>query len=464
MKKILVLLIALLSMQNVPAQVAAGVNECFELTSVVFRMAGAPEYVNNDIPDYANDIDSYFSRYKNHKIINFVQGQRAKNGVSYNAVSSAAALLEIVDGKVRVKEKGDYARISNIDCRWSEESFRKFVTYLNDFYRQTGFNRFYSQHADLYKISASRLDAILKDINLNWFQSFFGKEIESPFVVVSLCNGPHNYAFIGADNRPGIVIGSGADVQGLPVYDKKIAFIVMHELLHNYTNSRIINYWDQIASSSEIIYSHVKNNMAKLAYGDVQVAMIEWLNNLCAISYFQENPISEISVDRLIAQHQTIGFIWMERSVRFMKHFYDNRNRFVSFDEFMPRLMDFVNYTAKDFERVQAEYQNRNPYVVDTYPVSGGSVSSELSEIEIRFSEPMFGSHGMDVPKDENIPMLPLLKMPFWKNETTLIVPVDNTKIEKGRVYGFILDSEPFQSVRLYPLEEPYVYTIKIIE
>ena len=451
-------------MQNVPAQVASGVGECFELTSVVFRLAGAPEYVNNDIPGYADDIESYFSRYKNHKIISFVQRLREKNGVSYNAVSSAAALLEIVDGHVRVKEIKDYARISNFDCRWSEQSFRKFVTYLNDFYRQTAFNRFYLQHADLYKISASRLDAILKDINLNWFKSFFGKEIESPFVVVSLCNGPHNYAFIGTDNRPGIVIGSGADIRGLPTFDKRLTFIVLHELLHSYTNSRIIDHWNQIAASSQIIYSHVKNDMDKLAYGDVQVTMIEWLNNLCAIMYFQENPIPEISVERLIAQHQNIGFIWMERSVRFMKHFYDNRNRFVAFDDFIPQLMDFVNYTAKDFERVQTEYQNRNPYVVDAYPVSGSSVSSELTEIEIRFSEPMFESHGMDVPKDENIPMIPLLKMPFWKNVTTLIVPVDNTKIEKGRVYGFILDPKPFQSERLYPMKEPFVYTIKIIE
>lgn len=55
------------------AQLKSQTNECFELTSIVFRLAEAPEYVNNQISVYTKDIDNYFGKYKKHKLISFAK-------------------------------------------------------------------------------------------------------------------------------------------------------------------------------------------------------------------------------------------------------------------------------------------------------------------------------------------------------------------------------------------------------
>lgn len=49
---------------NASAQIKCEVNECFELTSIVFRLAGAEEYVINDLEKYTSAVDKYFERYK----------------------------------------------------------------------------------------------------------------------------------------------------------------------------------------------------------------------------------------------------------------------------------------------------------------------------------------------------------------------------------------------------------------
>ena len=50
-------------------KISAKVDERIELLSVVCRLAEFKEYVNNNIPSYAKDVDTYFAEYKSHELI-----------------------------------------------------------------------------------------------------------------------------------------------------------------------------------------------------------------------------------------------------------------------------------------------------------------------------------------------------------------------------------------------------------
>ena len=50
-------------------QLTCKVDERMELTSIVFRVAGIEEFTNDNIPEYAKAIDSWFGKYKSHKLI-----------------------------------------------------------------------------------------------------------------------------------------------------------------------------------------------------------------------------------------------------------------------------------------------------------------------------------------------------------------------------------------------------------
>ncbi|MEG2612510.1 MAG: DUF4932 domain-containing protein, partial [Alistipes sp.] len=61
----------------------------------------------------------------------------------------------------------------------------------------------------------------------------------------------------------------------------------------------------------------------------------------------------------------------MEKSVDFMNGFYENRDLYPTVKDYMPQLAIFINEIADDFDQVIADFDNRNPRIVETSPSSG---------------------------------------------------------------------------------------------
>ena len=89
--------------------------------------------------------------------------------------------------------------------------------------------------------------------------------------------------------------------------------------------------------------------MAKIAYGDAQTVMGEWLTNLCAAIYFHENPVDWATAESLATMDERRGFIWINRSVIFMSHFFKNRNQFKTIYDYTHAIIDFMKNTATNF-------------------------------------------------------------------------------------------------------------------
>jgi hypothetical protein len=468
MKKVIFSIITLaftISLAN--AQLKSEVSECFELTGIVSRLAGAPEFSNNLLLNYANAIDSYFAPYIDHPLILFMKEIRERYGISYNAVPTATASLVIKNGKVTVSPDFDISRISEFDPRWDVQTYKKFVTLLNDFYRKTKFRNFYMQHTELHKVAVERLDVLLKSVHPDWFVSFFGEELGNIDVFVSLSNGTGNLALpalVEKRNRC-IVIGTASDQEGLPWFSPVIINIILHELMHHHANSRINACLDQIAPAAQKIFPHIKEKMDNIGYGSAGTTMIEWFNNLCVILYFRDNPGNTRTFEQLTGASQYSGFIWMDRSVRFMEHFHKNRDRFTTIDDYMPQLIGHINYTADNFDYVLKEYENYRPYIVEVFPAPGTTLTQDIKAIEIRFSQVMYGPHGIGIIEDENISVMPYSsENPFWKDEYTYIIPIDPSRIEKGKIYGFKLPRAYFQNRKMYAIKEDYICTFNTDE
>ena len=79
------------------------VDERTELLSIVFRLAGAEEYVNDFVPSYSKDIDAWFATYRDHDAVRFARQIRKMRGVSYDAVMSYAICIEIA-GSIKFRQ------------------------------------------------------------------------------------------------------------------------------------------------------------------------------------------------------------------------------------------------------------------------------------------------------------------------------------------------------------------------
>ena len=64
-----------------------------ELLSLIFRLAGNPEYNMARVESYAGDAEKQFGRFRSHAVVTLAQELRGTQGVSYDAVMSMAVHL-----------------------------------------------------------------------------------------------------------------------------------------------------------------------------------------------------------------------------------------------------------------------------------------------------------------------------------------------------------------------------------
>jgi hypothetical protein len=116
-KAVLCFFIFLCVITHISAQIKSRVDERFELTGIVFRLAGAREYVNNDVKLYANDIDTYFEKFKNHALIKNIEKIREEYGIGYACVSGLAVVLEIKNSKIQLIKDADIHKDDKIKSK-----------------------------------------------------------------------------------------------------------------------------------------------------------------------------------------------------------------------------------------------------------------------------------------------------------------------------------------------------------
>ena len=69
------------------AQIEAAVDPRVELMSIIFRLAGNPEYnMPNSQSPYADDVAAHFGPFRDHPVVKLARKLRQEHGVSYDAV------------------------------------------------------------------------------------------------------------------------------------------------------------------------------------------------------------------------------------------------------------------------------------------------------------------------------------------------------------------------------------------
>ena len=104
--------------------------------SILSRMAGFPEYHMDMAGQYIKDMDSYFKDNTEHPAVQYMKELRNNYGISYDAVMSMAVHLKNKDGILSLIEKDS----PKLDDRWTDVDKDKFLSYLNNFYKDTKFN------------------------------------------------------------------------------------------------------------------------------------------------------------------------------------------------------------------------------------------------------------------------------------------------------------------------------------
>lgn len=450
MRKILVsLLSTILTFQLCFARLEAKVDERFELTSVMFALAGAPEYCQCRIPSYFQEVCTEFMPYDRTPAINFIRELHQFHRIGFNAVPAITGLLEIRKGEICLKPQYDISKISEIDERWDEALLTKFLKSVNEFYTESNFHRFFKKHAPLYELAEERMNAILSDDIENWFAKFYGQSLNTNLeIYLSLMNGPSNYSF-----SSGILIGISNNENGIPTFDKGNTMpLLIHELSHHFTNALVDKYWTQLQEPATRLYTATEELFrTQSAYAGIQTVMNEWLTELVTICYMQEND--GIWVKPMVARDIRKGFVWMRRSVDFMTNFVANRNLYPYFEDFMPQLISFAEFTANNIEWILRENEMSSPYITNVYPAMNSDISG-VKEVVVTFSCPMLGSYGFNGSGSPDASPLYFDSITWSEDGTKMLIGLKTDMIDENKEYGLLLRPQTFLSADYFLLNQ----------
>jgi hypothetical protein len=325
-----------------------------ELMSLIFRLAGNPEYTQDRLPSYIQDVEKYFGAFRNHDAVQMAMQLRRSRGVSFDAVMSMALHVEDVDS---MKERVPLEPVpKSWDRRWTVEDTREFQNAVRSFVKDARFDGFFDAHQDLYRTAESRMEKVLDDHRvLDWFDGFFGARSGASFTVIlgmmngGACYGPR-VVFPDGQEELYCVLGVWLkDRRGLPRFDRSILPTVVHEFCHSYINPLVNSHAGELEKAGEKIFSTVAEAMKRQAYPGWQTMMYESLVRACVVRYRLANE-GEAAAERQIIQENTNRFFWMRDLSNLLGEYEADRGRYPNLDSFFPEIVKFFDTYATSLQ------------------------------------------------------------------------------------------------------------------
>ncbi len=457
MKKLTIIFCGILLSLSSFAQnpIPAHFDEWVDLMSVIWRLSGSREYNLCRIPKYAQEVDSTFAQFKNHPVVELARQYQQESGISYDAVVSYALHLNVIDWDDVIVD-GDYkggngesfeilldniflAGGDNSFDRWSDEQKKAFLEPLNYFFHSSNFHEWYLKQQKLYAEVEKAFNDINKQVDYDWFNSYFGTQSDGQFrVVLSLLVGPHNYGCSAQLKDSTYVLSpvigccENAD-DGSVYYEANMVLpIVIHEFCHHFCNRLNSQNWPLMSKSAEKVFQVKAEQLTQSAYGSSMMMMNETFVRAAVIRYMVSH-YPQISEESLIKVEEKNGFILTQTLCNALKQYEQQRSTYATMSDFMPTIAKAVN----DFDLKQYVQEEKKAAKLNaTYKVNikdgTKNIPSGTYTVVIKFSKPMV--EGVAMNPSTSGSEFPAFQGYSWPNDKTLEV---RFLLKPSTQYGF---------------------------
>ena len=439
-----------------PGAIPVRVDPRIELLSIVFRLAGAPEYSQGRLPGYNEAVDKWFLPFQDHAVVQHGKRLRAQRGISYDAVASFAIHLQGIDPPRFAKAD---TRPERLEARWTKKDAQLFLSDLAAFTKEAKVADFFASQKELYAHAEAQMQKVADTVDMSWFGTFFGERPKARFqIVLGLLNGGGNYgpsALLpdGSEDLYAILGCWEKNEQGLPLYNEKIVPTLVHEYCHSYCNPLVDAHYKQLAAAGKTLFAMTEASMRRQAYGNGRTLLCESLVRACVIRYRAKVEGAEAAA--LEGKEQTrCSFYWVPELAELLARDYEgDRQQHPTLQTFGPQ---FAKFYAEYVPRFQASLQ-KVPKVQQMVPANGAEdVDPATTTIVITFDRPMLDRMWSVVGGGEHFPELKG-KPSYDKERKVLTVPV---ALKPNWTYEFWLNRGRFDSFRAEdgtPLESVHV-------
>ena len=324
-----------------------------ELFSLLFKLAGNPEYSNPRVRKYDDDIDRHFSAQRSHPAVRLARRLRDEDSVSFDAPMSLAVHVS-PPPELKLLVKLD-PWPDEIDRRWKAQTVEQFLVEARKFVKDARFMGFFAEHQPLYRQACQRMQQTLaRQAVAPWFDKFFGDRPDTRFhVILGMMNGGSCYGskLIRADAEGEddyCILGVWrTDDQGAAAFPpREVLPVVVHEFAHSYMNALVDRHRNEFAAAAQAIFATVEPQMRGQAYGNWLTMMRESMVRVTVVRYrvAVEGPMAGLQE---IGEQVSRGFVWMPQLSGCVVQYEQQRDKYPTFDAFMPRVVGFFNDYVK---------------------------------------------------------------------------------------------------------------------
>lgn len=332
----------------------AKVDPRVELMSIIFRLAGNPEYnAACSTSSYSYDVDKHFGRFVTHAVVLKAKELRAKRGIALSAVTSLA--VHVVDA-VDLQEKVSLDRSPpRLDEHWKPDEAREFLELARQFVKDADFAAFIDAHRPLYTASAIRMNQVLRRYDIRrWLDEYFGVQPTADYsVIVGLLVGGWNYGMSVQfpDGREEItpVIGCAHfDDHGIPLIDDSAWLpVIVHEFCHPYSNPLFEKNPEPFRKAAQKLLSRHRATLQSQAYGSWQAVICETLVRASVIRYLDANHGPQVARKDMDEQ-KSRSFLWLPGLCKELERYERQRDKYPTFEHFLPEIAKYLDeYAAR---------------------------------------------------------------------------------------------------------------------
>lgn len=407
-----------------------------ELLSIVFRLAESAPYNSERFGLYTEKIKKHFEPYKNHKLIKFVKELKTHDigAAAFMAVSLDESLNPRIDFSDSIPDK----------C-WGKENAYKFVKLLKEFYTDANCKEFFNENKNLFREAENRYLPLYKQIDLNWFSSFFGSVPNDEFkIIIALGNGGQNYGphVQLANNKREVytIMGVWAtDSLGMAIFPEKEYFLnPIHEFSHSFVNHLVDKNIKALEESGKKLFEPVQEKMERQNYGHWTIMIYESLIRASVIKYMKDHKYSDLDVKKEINHQLNLGYLWIEDLLAAIEEYDSKRTEYPTLESYMTILIDAFQTYSKKIDKYRKEVDLKRPKVVSINEFSNKdkNVSSSLRHITINFDKPLSGD-GISIGYGKQNDACPKFKgYKYSEDKKTITI---EWELEKNKDYDFVL-------------------------
>jgi len=322
--------------------ITISVDPAVELISIIYRLAGMPQYDLRELPGYIADIEEHFRPFRNHRAVETARDLAASHRINGSAPMALAVYLTFpeLEGEAPLDPPPP-----DLDHRWTPDIIAEFLSAVRDFASVSSFSEFYASRSEYYNLSVESLRSSLEghDI-LPWLQEFFGKEPERYAIIVGMQQGYGNYGLSTTSEDGSVEYISIMGANSPAIFRKVPSFsqwwfipTVVHEFAHSFVNPAVYATETLLEDVSERLYPYHRAKMMEQGYSTWQHMAFEYLVRASVNRYLLEHE-DENGYRRRIEADQNQGFPGIILLTERLAEYEENRNLYPDLEAFMPRV------------------------------------------------------------------------------------------------------------------------------